>query len=217
VKDLVALTTLFLLPMLCGCGTSNQTASGIPVERAWLREATRPTVTPLDREAVELAKPSWKLTTIGDSHYCAYVLSWKENPTWPKAKAVFELRQVKITVRSDSLTEADKLNGLEWRGCVELEAPVRRYYRLANCVRPHLGGGYDPAQPPDTTWSKWEHTESGCITALNLQKTNGKWEWDIPFGSHIYLSKKLTDMDLVECGRWLDETIERVDPSELPK
>ncbi len=109
----------------------------------------------LQNDAVTIATEHWKLTHLGGSHYLCEVTG--------ASKTVFELRDIKIAASTSTLTEADKLNGVEWGGQVHLEAGALRTY----------------SGQPGTTWTEWVsplHAPLGYVDTLVVQKIKGKWE-----------------------------------------
>jgi hypothetical protein len=126
----------------------------------------------LETEAVKRAKEYCKLTQIGGSVYiCGVSPAMKKGPEDIKAsKTVLELRNFRVEVSPNSLTEADKLNGVEWGGCVRLEAEA---YRRYSPQPPHVLA----FMAPDKTWSDWlSPTSAKDFMALNLFKTKGEWK-----------------------------------------
>jgi hypothetical protein len=168
---------------LVGCTkTTPPAGSGeVPVEAGG-----RSPLTALDTEAGRLAIAGWKLTKVGQSHYLHYT---SEGP-FSKGWVLFELRGVKVRVDPNELTQADKLNGVEWSGTIWLQGDAVRRYRSK-----------------DGTWSKWKSpTESGPPDRksptesdsyefmTSVRKTNGAWDLGL------------------DPGRF-----KKVEPSDLPK
>jgi hypothetical protein len=112
-------------------------------------------VSALDIEAAKKAVDFWKPTSVGRAS--CYVC--ENNPDRKAAsnhtKTVFELQDVKVQVAPESLSEADKLNKVEWRGRVSLHYTAVRYY-----------------SPPDKTWSQWR--EAGYVEPdMDFERTDG--------------------------------------------
>ena len=106
-------------------------------------------------DAVIVATEHWKLTQLGGSNYLCEIIA--------ASKTVFELRDIKIAASTSTLSEADKLNGVEWGGQVHLEAGAFRSY---NGI-------------PGTTWSEWlspPQAPMGYVDTLVVQKIKGKWD-----------------------------------------
>ncbi len=234
-RSLVALTTLFVLAMLCGCGTDtptpardqnaqggastparnqtvqggastpagnqttqggastpvgNQTVQGggssssspnvseFPVERDKVygeggKDVTPP-LTALDTEAIQRALDFWKPVKSGES-YCLRFVRRSKDPSCPNTgRAVIQLRQVSIKVAPSQISEADKLNGIEWQGRVELQFGAGRSYLLEGLPGGRLGGGYEKPRPPDTKWSDWQ--PAGTLAPMDLKRVNGQWK-----------------------------------------
>jgi len=125
----------------------------------------------LEKEAMKHAREHWKLTQLDGSNYlCEITAATKPSgigAVGSKAsKTVFELRNIKVEVSSNSLSEANKLNGVEWEGQVHLEAEAFRHYS----PQPYSGG------KPDKTWSDWisrAEATKGYVDALGVQ--NKTW------------------------------------------
>lgn len=78
--------------------------------------------------------------------------------------AYMEARNMRCLVVPEPLTEADRLNGIEWSGRVEFTARLSRSYTPANRLR----GGTSPG------WSDWEQREIDLIRRKAVKK-NGSW------------------------------------------
>ena len=184
-------TTLFLLVMLCGCGgrggpsggsASSEAVSGIPVTRPAYsdKEGNRlapPPLTLLDKEVAKQAIDRWKPTELGGSYYLCVIDSFQDCPI--KGRTVIELRQPSIEVHPEAVDEADKLNGIAWKGSVRLMANAIRLYCPEKLPHEKFGGGYHPADSPDEKWGQWKritnNAPNDCLTVVDLVKTNGKW------------------------------------------
>jgi len=123
------------------------------------------------------------------------------------SKTVFELRNIKVEVSPSSLSEADKLNGVEWGGQVRLEAEAFRRYS----PQPYSGG------KPDKAWSDWvspaQAAKAGLVTAakgyvdtLGVGKIKGEWK----------VVQSLTAGELAGL-RPGDVTFKQVEASDLPR
>ena len=109
----------------------------------------------LQNDAVTIAREHWKFTQLGASYYLCEITG--------TTKTVFELRDIKITASTHALSEADKLNGVDWAGEVHLEAGALRTY----------------SGVPGTSWSEWVSplkAPMGYVDTLVVQKIRGKWE-----------------------------------------
>jgi hypothetical protein len=93
-----------------------------------------------------------------------------------------EWRNGKIEVKSDKLTEADKLNGVEWSGTVlvSLNGPSRKLER--------------------GNWSEWGGGGSTLGPYYFLVRKNGKWiePSDLPLRHHNQFFEK--DTPLITCA-----------------
>lgn len=110
-------------------------------------------VTPIQKEMAKLAAAQWNMTKIGDSFFLCEIVDDvpAEAPfDVPQKgyKRILELRDIEICVYYKELTEADKLNDLEWQGSVKL---MPKSYRSYTKTAQNRGEGND-------TWPEWEST-----------------------------------------------------------
>jgi len=185
VKCLVAMITMVVLAMSVGCSRS------------------------LEKEAGKRAREHWKLTTLGGSNYlCETTAATKPSQIGSEraSKTVYELRNIKVEVSPHSLSEADKLNGVEWRGSVHVGAEAFRRYS----PQPYNGGN------PDQTWSAWKSPPETMFTrrgdyyvdTLYVRKTKSEWE----------VGESLREMgQSLQLVRRLPVTFKQVEASDLPK
>ena len=94
-------------------------------------------MTPLDQEARGQVESYYApyFTKCGEDTY----ISWGENGV---GKLIIgQYRGLSISIHSNELTEADRLNGLEWEGYSQIEAKVSRTYETNERVwRPWNNG-----------------------------------------------------------------------------
>ena len=75
------------------------------------------------------------------------------------------MRDPKIGVYRQELTEADKLNGIAWRGRVALGGEAIR----SRCLQ-----DFSPQKKePDNKWGKWEPGDR--VSSVKVEQTNGRW------------------------------------------
>jgi hypothetical protein len=190
--------TLLLLVMFCGCG---ETVSGIPFQRG----RAKPPLTAIDKEAAREAIDRWKLTRGSDGE-CYYACQVFAPPTdflglpsnTPNLKLLAEMRHVSVDVEPWDVSEASKLNGVEWEGTVSLQFEAIRLHPQVM-----FSSSDKTFHPNNETWSQWETNPSfvrfgtGCFsytfsTFTKLKRVNGCWQ--------------------VVAG-----SFEKVQPSDLPK
>ncbi len=183
-KSIVPMITIVVLAISGGCGSS------------------------VEKEAVKRAKECWKLTQIGGSTYLCEI-TVETHPSGFGAvgtgasKTVFELRGIKLEVSASTLSEADKLNGVEWAGSVRLYSSFRRY-----APQPYSGAA------ADKTWSDWRSAEptatssvaDSYIDGMRVTKMKGKWE--VVPAPENYTRRFFGPRDV---------TFKQVEPSDLPK
>ncbi len=97
-------------------------------------------------EARNEATKAWNLTQCGDSSYLYY----------PSYGQLIELRAVSIIVTESKLTEADRLNGIEWKGWANFNTSTERF---------HANNG----------WSEWYTKGTDGFRRIDLQKRAGTW------------------------------------------
>jgi hypothetical protein len=104
---------------------------------------------PASTEAAKVAENYWRqyLMHCGESTYLL-----------EEGQRLIEYRQAAVEVKANPLNEADKLNGVEWRGLTFLRTTVER------SILP------DSAKP---TWSPWN--QSAGRGPEGMSKVNGKW------------------------------------------
>jgi hypothetical protein len=103
----------------------------------------------LDDQAIAESRKAYeaKHTRCGDSYYT------------DEDGSIFEERGVGFSIdRADRVTEADQLNGIQWKGTVHISCQARRKYWTG---------------PTNThRWSDWENC---ALPYTVLQKKNGEW------------------------------------------
>ena len=237
-KSLVALTTLFLLMMSVGCSekstpaggfpsggsSSGQSESGIPIHnRAFPAADATPPETAFDREAANIAIHFWNPMKNGESYYVGYTQA-SHDPKCPnKGRVVFELRNVSVEIAPsitergqpmlNGVTEAQRLNGMEWDGIVRLLAGVGRVDVLSELPLPPpmLGGDYRLAPAQNKGWSDWRDNMTFNVP---LTRKKGKWKIGEPGATHMWGPDSTTPLN----KPWdHHSTFERVDPSEISK
>lgn len=129
-----------------------------------------------DKEAEKRARAYWNLTRLNGSYYVCETTS---EGTTMTSKCVFELRDVKVEVFPESLTEADKLNGWQWAGSVYLTADTFRSFTPQPLWALKRFGGSQPK--PDKNWSAWKgKSDQGYSSSVRITKVKGKWELQPP-------------------------------------
>lgn len=115
----------------------------------------------LKSEARREAEKYWlsKLTKCGDSYYRRE--RYGERTPTPGRDVYYELKEPKAEVSEDGVTDADKLNGLEWAGTTYLSA--------------HVSRSIGEKEPLDR-WSEWSEGPGleGDVTA-RMRKEKGRW------------------------------------------
>jgi hypothetical protein len=214
-KRLTVLPTLFLLVMLIGCGKNSPSSmqdnvSGIPL--------AKPLTTPLDKEAAELAIQIWKPTKIGESYYLHMVETGRQGGCSPSdegkvlQRTIYELRKVSVVILGGPVSEAQRLNGIEWYGSVALA------YKTIRVYRPQKFGTF--AGSSDKGWSEWVDRNpasagplisfgGGSLPVLDEPTTIGfitkvKGKWGAPMPSTVL-------------GNKVNVSFEQVEASDLPK
>jgi len=129
----------------------------------------QPTLPPLDQEAVALAQKAFSetWTQVGDSWFVFH--QWRITDYREYESKFIQIKGVTFRVRSAALSEADTLNGFQWKGSVVVFFRIRRDYRLG--------------ESPTRQWSGWEDAkDNGELWIASYQrhysivKKNGQWE-----------------------------------------
>ena len=89
-------------------------------------------------------------------------------------RGLFELRTASLEIWPNPISDADRLNGIEWEGTLKLNSGAVRCY-----IRE---GGFDvtvrrQAPDKDKKWSEWKSNgREGFFLQVNAKKVNGNWE-----------------------------------------
>ena len=174
-KRLFALMTVLPLIVAAGCGN------------------------PMEHEALRRAKDFYNLTRLSGSYYLCEITQ-----ATGASKTLYELRNIQFVVSPRTLSEAEKLNGIEWQGWVHLYADAFRSY----CPEPEL------RSKPNTTWSAWfspkDHSVLGIpmyVDAVMLTKAKDGWE----------IRPASQSPESMHTPRSPDFIYKRVAPSDLPR
>lgn len=108
----------------------------------------------INEEARKEAEKFWatQITKCGDSYYRRREI--KDN-----GSEYFELKEPIVKVAPSQITEADRLNGLEWRGTTSLQLKVSREW-----------------DPTSHRWTPWANggLEAGDLS-YPMKKVSGEW------------------------------------------
>lgn len=142
-KFLSALSAAAWISLIGSCAPAS---SGVDQEAA--QEASG-----VDQEAAQVARAAFdhRYKNCGESYY-ATQRSGRPDFVDP----VQELKgPIRITVRSEPLSEADRLNGVEWRGRAELQYAAYRSYSSSGFGAPGFWGRWSSTPPSrDDPFSK---------------------------------------------------------------
>jgi hypothetical protein len=143
----------------------------------------QPTVPPLDQEAVALAEKGFleMWTQVGDSWFTWFRYT---NDSGNIFSHFVQTKTVTHEVTPDRLSEADTLNGLQWKGVVRFDGRAYREYQQVK----------DSPQVPQ--WSEWAASQpnlfdGNILPAYIFTKKNGQWTNDYVNirGYHIFFTK----------------------------
>ena len=151
--------------ILIGCGQKHGTSqtprtNGDVPEAVTAADTTHPaqSATPsrLDREAVAVATGQFKAhaTRCGDSWLVCESSMTFAPPYW----GYIELKGLQYQGSPPGLSEADSLNGIEWRGDFNFEALHREF--------------------PSRSWKWSEWQERKFLFELRLTKVRGQWRYE---------------------------------------
>lgn len=83
-----------------------------------------------------------------------------------------EMKGVTVKITSLELTEADKLNGVEWSGYAEFHATAGRFHFPAE----PKGNSGDNGDQPSSQWDKWQMGDFlNMLPTFYLHRDNGQW------------------------------------------
>jgi hypothetical protein len=112
----------------------------------------------IDDEAKAEADKFWatQITRCGDDYYRKLEF-FKGGESW------YELKDPSVRVSPNVLTEANRLNGLEWHGNIYLETKTSRYWDLGA-----------------NKWGEWENgVNRGDGFYYRMEKSKGEWHIDL--------------------------------------
>ena len=154
-----ATSIVVIMWLIAGCSPPH-TNSGIPVHPI---NGKKPTA--LECEAAKWGEKLWKPTIIADS---CYVWCWENgNPI-----LIRELKDPTISIYSEMVSDADRLNGLEWTGHVGLSGKANRYYF-------YFHSPLSTRSEPDRVWSEWKTSldmNAPSPLGVSVEKRKGKWQ-----------------------------------------
>ena len=116
----------------------------------------------LNAQAQEEAKKFWaaRMVKCGDSFY------WKTSSRGIRPELI-EAKYFDFTVTSRLVTEADRLNGITWKGATQGRFSVYRYYK------------------PNEGWTRWFQGQSSSIGLASsesfMERRNGQWNINAHF------------------------------------
>jgi hypothetical protein len=128
-------------------------------------------VNPLDQKALDKARELFAQhwTQCGDTWISDETgISLDFQMTYTKAsRQLVELKGVRFTVpwHANQATDADKLNGIEWKGAIDFKYAAGRRFPL---FEPPNGELHGP-------WSDWWAPESTITRSIHLVKKSGAW------------------------------------------
>lgn len=192
-KSRLALIALLVLELSAGCGN---VGGGVQIEHRDGKPAND-----LDQEVLKQTMNRWKMTKRGDSRYVCIV---NKRDSSHSTRFVFEFRNLRTVVSPEFLSEADKLNGIQWRGGVNATADAGRSY----CPDERLGS-FGAKMSPDHAWSEW-FANAGF--GERLEKRNGKWKRGEVFVSQPFAGMYVTGQSEKELI-----SFKKVEASDLPK
>lgn len=112
-----------------------------------------------------------QFTRCGDSYYGIRKVA--------NDNGLYQFRNPKVSVKSQELTQADKLNGIEWRGSSNFSAEEWRMYSVTG------------------EWTSWREgfTSLDVGLSVNMYKENGQWK----FGATVDLTPN--SYEKVDCSK----------------
>lgn len=176
-KNLVQITMMVALAMSVGCGQkrnssvsslSDDSVGGIQVTNG--ADSKLP-ITALDKDVAKMVLEYWNPTKIGQSYYMHVITTAILSGKTYTQNILYEYRNPKFVIRPNGLSEADKLNGIEWSGEVSLTSEAFRTYS-----KEKWGEGFINSNPPppDKTWQEWK--SGGGWQPLVFVRIKGKWQ-----------------------------------------
>lgn len=153
--------TALLVSLICLCLSACSTGGG-------------PAASYLSAEAQQQAEAFWQaqLTRCGDSFYRK--LELKDGGV-----EFYEFKEPKVRLAPWRVTDADRLNGIEWHGLIFLEPKVSRVWGTS------LG-----------RWEQWANGQGGTSdNSYPMKKTKGQWSINTNRGEIFEETSKYAPVD----------------------
>ena len=141
-------------------------------EQAKLEEEQAASISELGPQKAAEALLAQKITKCGNSHYT------KDLDPGGYTLGLYEFKDLSIQIKASPLTEADKLNGIEWKGTVILIAKASRAFKVPGM----LEGGKVGATKQE--WLDWESGAKIDHQSVygSLLKKKGRWHLQLQIG-----------------------------------
>lgn len=114
-----------------------------------------------DAEAMARAESFWKQIWI------AYGDTWVARAK--TSSYLTQIRNRRVEVRAEALGEADRLNGVEWRGTVAFYRSAERRFGF------EASGGRVTMDEYRMGWNEWTSPNGGAVAVYRFKKQNGRW------------------------------------------
>jgi hypothetical protein len=143
--------------------TNSETVNTDFMQQDNIRQAddNRKTNSPIYKEAKTVAQKYW------DARFTKCGEYWYEFD-YPNQTPILlrQLKNVTVTTTEETLSDVDKMNGLEWKGITKVDASMNRGIAVQNL--------------PNAHWIDWREgmPAGGLQNFIHVQKKQGSWSFD---------------------------------------
>ena len=147
------------------CDLTNYNNIALAKEQVKLEAKQAASISELGPQKAAEALLAQKITKCGNSHYT------KDLDPGGYPLGLYEFKDLSIKITASPLTEADKLNGIEWKGTVIL---------VAKASRPFKAEGFE-RKPAWQAWENGAKIDHQNISG-SLAKRKGRWHLELQIG-----------------------------------
>lgn len=160
-------------PIFSGkCPLTNYKNYALAKEQARLEAKQAASISELGPQKAAEELLAQRITKCGNSHYT------KDLDPGGYPLGLYEFKGLSIQITASPLTEADKLNGIEWKGTVILVAKASRAFKVPGMLE---GGKVGATKQEWLAWENGAKIDHQNISG-SLVKRNGRWHLQLQIG-----------------------------------
>lgn len=139
----------------------------------------------LQSQALEAAEKEWSKVWV------------KEGDTWIAGKKdrryLLQIRGRRVEASADALSEADRLNGVQWAGSVAFHCVAARKFGFVSDSAP-LTSLTDPNAKHNAGWNEW-YVPEGAMAVYRFKKQRDAWTQEKGGNEFLALAAGLDEME----------------------